>query len=138
MKPLFILFTLACSMQQVSAQRDDLEKNLNLHFKDSIGISINLPDLNQPELYDYYSQFPGELKIRDTAQFYQLFKKFSRNKLPVIDFSKYDLLPRRVCEWCIRVCYKYGEILQPCHRQACHYILRWWLVEKKTGRINTD
>ncbi len=106
---------------------------------------IDLPTKHQ---YGWHS-----VVIQNEEEYQEQFKE--AKKLPEIDFEQYNLIGASYCSWCVRGCDAYplkdelrkregeGENQQTlyflgydehrnqCHRNACSYSLKWYLVKKK-------
>ena len=58
---------------------------------------------------------------------YKWMEKHHIDSLPVIDFSKKELLVYAACPQCVAYCDRY----EPCHRNACSFREAWFIREKK-------
>jgi hypothetical protein len=74
------------------------------------------------------NSFNGDAQvITDDATYRSLFADSVQAKLPVIDFTRYELLSKTYCSQCLTVCGNHPQ----CHRNACRYTRMWFLMDKQ-------
>ena len=124
-----MILMLSLSPLLATSQEDEYIKALDELYKDSIGTRISLPHLKYWELSRFTDANRNIRVISSEEYYYKLFSATPKEKLPPIDFSAYNLVPRTSCIYCVGICRKYGRD-EPCHRQACSYIIWWFLVKR--------
>jgi hypothetical protein len=132
MKLLFILILLPFLAH---SQYEKL-KVANFRFPgvDSTAKLIKLPVLSQAQyevLQDFgrYSSYVNY--VRSDTLYYRLFQRYHPDSLPLIDFSKNELILTTACHQCIAYCNDEGQNT-PCHRNVCSYTFIWYLK----GRVS--
>lgn len=64
--------------------------------------------------------------------FYNWKEKHHVDSLPVIDFSKNELVMYAACAQCLAYCH-HDTGQESCHRNACNFRETWFIRKKKTG-----
>ena len=67
--------------------------------------------------------------------YYKLMSQYLIDSLPVIDFSKHELVLYAACGQCMVVCDHHGQRNESCHRNACHLQEAWYIRDKKINYI---
>jgi hypothetical protein len=62
---------------------------------------------------------------------YKWMEKHHMDSLPVIDFSKNELLMYSACAQCLAFCNNQGMYNGPCHRNACNFREAWFIRKRK-------
>lgn len=150
---LYLLFPLLSK-----AQRDDYDIAFRKSIPDSLGKPIHLPERYHSDfLYDVIPDLKERTKvliIGSDSIYHKFFsryrytddslKKYKKadgdpwrynwmakhhvDSLPVIDFSKNELLVYAACAQCLAYCPG-----GPCHRNSCSFREAWFIREKKQG-----
>lgn len=89
---------------------------------------VEIPAMKREHLYSR-----AEYIITNEAQYEALFADSVIPELPPVDFLRYELITTTFCEQCAVSCR--GNF--SCHRNACRYTRRWFLMDK-TNRIAVD
>lgn len=106
---------------------------------DSLGKPV--PQLDSIEFNRLYSIRELGLKrkyiytITTEAEYKAIFKRHQNDSLPVINFSKQELVVYAACGQCMIVCNHHDKASESCHRNACHFQQAWYLRNKKEQLI---
>jgi len=73
----------------------------------------------------------------DSSWYKQMFRYLS-DSLPVIDFSKYELVLYSACGQCLAFCLHHGKDHESCHRNACHFLDAWYIRDKEIALITKN
>jgi hypothetical protein len=93
---------------------------------------VSLPPLWKSELYKTlhmgkYGTY--QYVISEDSMYYKAFARFSKDSLPVFDFSKKELFAKISCHYCSSLgTMDNGE---PRHRNACQYTAFWFVRNKR-------
>lgn len=135
MKKGFFVITLLPLL--AAAQEDRLPGLIEGKIKDSTAAFISLPDPYRSDFYKYFEvgRFSTyKYSIGHDSVYYKIFSRYHKDSLPVIDFSKNDLVVGVFCSQCVATCRHLGERgNEPCHRNACRYKFIWYLGKKQTN-----
>ncbi|MEO7923830.1 MAG: hypothetical protein ABIR30_09140 [Chitinophagaceae bacterium] len=126
-----LLFVLLFIPAIAGAQQDKEGNNLFLRKTDSSCRFISLPPLWRSDLtkvYEVGGKSSYQYIINHDSVYYRIFSRYSKDSLPVFDFSKQELLVRISCSYCIGMMAMNRE---PAHRNACSYNDSWCLRDKK-------
>ena len=108
------------------AQGDD---DLIYWKRDSTDTMIRVPKMTAYQLSPWFraGEYSSYVKvIEHDSLYYRVFNRFHRDSLPVIDFSKKELVLYLFCAQCAAYC----SNNRPCHRNACSYQSIWFLRPK--------
>lgn len=102
---------------------------------------VNLPSLwhsNLREVFEIDRQSSYLFVVQNDSLYHAIFDgyyHFATEPMPVIDFSKQELLVRIACHQCLAYCNS-GKNWDnsPCHRDACRYNDTWYVRDKGSGR----
>jgi len=84
------------------------------------GIMISLPELDR---YSFIKH--DNITIEEAGSYHETFHEFKVADLPVVDFTTYYLLGVYNCNFCLNCPPNH----QQCHRNACTYHLKWFLIK---------
>jgi hypothetical protein len=161
MKQLFVLFLLCPALTAAQRTEWDIaytksipdtlteiirmpEKSYNPNPKDngivhttfSGRVLIIQSDSLYKQLFGLYIYTNDSLKAYKAAGcdqwHYNWMKKHHVDSLPIIDFSKEELIRYAACAQCLAFC-RNAESRGPCHRNACSFRETWFIREKKTN-----
>lgn len=121
-KLLFIFIIVSFPALNLNAQR--------IFLPDSLGTPIKMPEhyrLDQNSVLGIGHKSRYRYIISDTTGYYSVFKKYSRDSLPVIDFTADELHLYIYCPQCQVSC----PTDEPCHRNSCNYKSSWIIRKKK-------
>ena len=116
------------------SQQSDYDKAFLLHQPDSIGKFVTYTDIWQSDFYKMFEigKKSAYTYIISSDSIYQKMKSHNnKDSLPVIDFSKQELVVYVACPQCLTVCNHQGRDNEPCHRNACMYRGAWYVIDKK-------
>ena len=65
------------------------------------------------------------------SSWYNYYLRYLVDSLPVIDFSKQELVAYAACGQCLAFCNHHGEKNEPCHRNGCYFMKTWYIREKE-------
>lgn len=135
----FLLTPLTFFAQQI-AHLQAFERSV----PDNIGKPITLPDTRLGPDYsiDNIAEPPSARRIRlirNDSLYRKIFSSylFSKDSLPFVDFTKYDLVLYGACGFCLAVC-DLASGHHSCHRPACDYQYRWFLRNKDSLYCKTN
>jgi hypothetical protein len=126
---LFLMIPAICSAQKDAHNLFELLSGKNVR-----GEETKLPELKSRELYSYFEagKRPGtSLHITSDSVYYKIFAAYSKDSLPVIDFTCKELNVLAYCAQCLAGCnHKSDGWNEPCHRNACMYRYLWFIKDK--------
>src|SRR5258705_12296659 len=70
-------------------------------------------------------------KLKTDPWWYHWMEKHHVDSLPVIDFSKNELVMYSTCSQCLVVCNHQGMPNEPCHRNVCNFTETWFIRKRK-------
>lgn len=98
-----------------------------------LGRPINMPKLKKEELGNFFeteTKSMYDYTVNNDTIYRKLFIAYSKDSLPVIDFTKEILVFRVYCLQCMVTCQP-NRLSYPCHRNACRYAIAWYIRNKK-------
>ncbi len=108
---------------------------------DSTAKFINLPSAWRTDFHKFFEvgKKSSYLYIVADSLYHKIFSwefKYYGSSMPVIDFTKQELLVRVVCHQCLMSCNPQGFNWNntPCHRNVCRYSYTWYLRDKTLTR----
>ena len=107
---------------------------------DSLGKIIRMPEHKYfSTLYRFFeigmkSQYV--YSIASDSVYKKVFAEFLKDSVPVIDFSKKELLVYVACPQCLAICQHEGWDHKPCHRNVCIYRETWYLRNRNLSTNN--
>jgi len=119
------------------------ERDYNPHFRydDTISyfqksrVFIVRSDSVYKELFWRYTYTNDSLikykKLKTDPWWYHWMEKHHVDSLPVIDFSKNELLIYAACAQCLAICNHQGMDNGPCHRNVCNFTEAWFIRKRK-------
>jgi hypothetical protein len=141
----------------IKAQRTEWDIAFQKSIPDSLTRPIHMPERDYSDFtYDVITDYKERRKvliITSDSVYRKFFSKYIYNddslkkyknagadpwwynwmvkhhidSLPVIDFSKYELLVYAACPQCLAYCDNY----EPCHRNACSFREAWFIRKRK-------
>ena len=70
-------------------------------------------------------------KLKTDPWWYYWMERHHVDSLPVIDFSKNELVMYAACAQCLAFCNHQGMYNGPCHRNACDFRETWFIRKRK-------
>ncbi len=103
-------------------------------YRERIRIFLIREDSVYKKLFSRYIYTADSLKKYkedgDYAAWFRWMKQYQVDSLPVIDFSKNELVLYSACEKCLEVCnHKNGS--ESCHRAGCDFKEAWFIRKRK-------
>lgn len=129
------LFFLLLFIPFGSSAQIDKEEDLLLKFNadTSLGRLVKLPQLKRGELNKYFEigrKSKYGYTVSEDSIYRKIFAAYHKDSLPVIDFTKEELLLHVYCPHCLVNC-RHSRLDYPCHRNACSYSNAWFIRDKK-------
>lgn len=84
---------------------------------------VSLPTKNLHLLQEHGRYSNYSYVIRHDSIYHRVFKNYSRDSLPAINFQTSELVLRTTCTQCLATC----PDNRPCHRNACRYTSIWFV-----------
>jgi hypothetical protein len=136
----------ACNFRESWFLRSKIEPGVFSEKSYPCSASYRLPVLSRPVLTKFfeiggYSSY--SYVINSDSLYQKIFSAYDKDPLPVIDFSKDELVLNVSCSQCMVTCRNIGRANRPCHRNACSYSSSWCVVaagstKKKYIFLNTQ
>ena len=131
-----VLFLLQFLPVILFAQEDKHPENFGMLMADSSCRYVSLPVLWRSDFYKIYEvgrKASCHYIINQDSAYYRIFSDYSKDSLPVFDFTSKELVVSISCHSCLSL----GTMNdKPRHRNACDYRYIWCVRDKKKNKIN--
>ena len=131
-----VLFLLQFFPVILFAQIDKHPENFGMLMADSSCRYVSLPVLWRSDFYKIYEvgrKASCHYIINQDSAYYRIFSDYSKDSLPVFDFTSKELVVSISCHYCLSS----GTMNdKPRHKYACDYRHIWCVRDKKKNKIN--
>jgi hypothetical protein len=114
-----------------SQSHDDIDI---IHYKTKSRVVIIRSDTAYKKFFRHYIYTNDSLKAFKAAGGdywrHAWMEKHHADSLPVIDFSKNELVLYSACVQCLAFCH-HAEGKTPCHRNVCRFREKWFIKERR-------